>query len=473
MLTGTGLQLVGRLGTAAFSLSASVLIGRHLGDDGFGRFNYYFTLFLVVGALVDFGSMAIAVREATRHPDREQAIVRATFRLRLIAVAACLLVCAAVAWRREGSLTGAALPILASLHLLVVAPTIAAAWLQVRVRYAAIAVAPLLGFGLYLAAAVLMRRAGLLDPRWFVVAFGGALLLQALVPWLAASRHVALLGPVERPLMGELFRAMAPLGLSAALSTLYFRIDALLLNELHGDVANGRWAKTFMLLSFSIALPTYLAGALFPSLTRAATRSPEALVALVRRVGVVLMAVALPAVALAAAWGGQVLWLLWARRGAVEPFDSFVVANDDLRRCLPLLALAGVAIFLAIPQMLALTALGRQRTLLVVTARALVVKLVIGFLAIRAWGVLGAALATVATEWFVTLSVSIELKRAAGGTIASRAMARPLVVALLIGAAAWPFAGLAPGFALAGALLFEAAAIALAGAWPLRLGVDS
>lgn len=473
MLTGTGLQLVGRLGTAAFSASAIVLIGRHLGDEGLGRFNYYFTTFLVVGALVDFGSMAIAVREATRHPEREPAIVRAAFRLRCATVALCLLACAAVAWRKEGSLAGAALPIVASLHLLAVAPNAAAAWLQVRVRYAAIAVAPLLGFGLYLAAAALLRDAGVLDPRCFVVAFGGALLVQGLVPWLAARRHVALLGPVDRAQLAALLRAMVPLGLSALLSTLYFRIDALLLDHFHGDRACGRWAKVFPLLSFTIALPTYFAGSLFPALTRAATRGPAPLVALVQRAGALLMGVALPALALAGAWAGQVLWLLWARHGEVEPLAEFLQVNGDLRRCLPLLALAGVAIFLAIPQMHALTALGRQRVLFRVTAAALLVKLLVGVVAIRAWGVLGAAVATVATEWFVTAWVSLELRRATGSSVASRALVRPLLVALLVAGVAWPLRDLAPRFVVPAALLLEAAAIGVAGSWPLRLGADA
>lgn len=470
MLAGTGLQLAARLGAATCSASALVVLGRHLGDERLGRFHYHFTLFLVVGALVDLGSMAIAVRESARDPGREPQIVRATFRIRLATVALSIATCWLLAWLAEGSLRAAALPMVAALHLLAVAPNAAAAWLQVRVRYAAIALAPLVGFGLYLAAVVALARAGVRDPGLFLCAFGGALLVQALVPWLAARRHVALLGPVEPGLTGELLRAMVPLGLSAAVSTLYFRIDALLLNHWCGDAENGRWARTFPLLSFLIALPAYLSGALLPAMARAAGRSTGELAALARRTVALLAAFALPVAATSFAWSAQVLWLCWARHDGSEPLEDFAAANADLVRCLPLLALSGLAIFATYPQMHALTALRRQRVLAAVSAGALVFKLLVAAVAIPRLGVLGAALATLATESLVLAWVSRELRRASGAWAPSRALLRPLAVAVPIGALAWLLRDLPPWSALAAGVLLCAAALPLGGALPLKLG---
>ena len=471
VLTGTGLQLLSRLGTASCSASALLLIGRHLGDAGLGRFNYYFNLFLVVGALVDFGSMAIAVREAARQPEREAAVIRAAFRVRVAMALSGFAVCVAVSWWKEGSLANAALPILGALHLVAVPPNAAAAWLQVRVRYAAIGLAPLIGFGVYLGLSTALCGADVHEPGWFVVAFAAALLLQSLVPWIAASRKVQLFGPVDAATVKALFTAMVPLGLSAAISTLYFRMDALLLNELHGDVANGRWAKTFPLLSFAIALPSYLAGSLFPALSRAAS-TPGRLVALVRRAVAVLAGFSLPALALAFAWGGQALWLFWGRRGEVEPLEQFLATNRDLLRCLPLLAFAAVAIFAAIPQMQALTALGRQSVLLRVTCAALCAKLLVGGVLIWKFGVIGAAFGTAATEWLVTIWVSVELRRASGSWSLSRALLRPVLAAAGVAAIALPLRDLAPRYVVPAALALFAIAIVAARVLPLRLGAD-
>lgn len=472
MLTGTGVQLLSRVLTAVCSASALVVVGRHLGDERLGSFNYYVSLFLIVGALVDFGSMAITVREITRQPAREAELVRAAFRIRLVTVAAGIVVLVGAAWRKEGSLVAAALPALAALHLLPVAPNVAAASLQARVRYAAIGVAPLAGFLAYLLVARALAAHDVHEPGWFVAAFALALATQALLPWLLACRQLPLFGPVAPGLIVQLLRAMAPLGLSAALSTLYFRLDALLLNEFHGDGANGRWARTFPLLSFAIALPSYLGAALFPALTRAAVRGGAPLLALVRRGAAVLVGFVLPIVVFAFAWNGQLLWLFWARRGGVEPLADFIAANGDLLRCVPLLALAALAIFLAIPQMHALTALGRQRSLLWVTAAALLVKWFVGGALIRAQGVVGAAVGTLVTEGFVTLAVSLELRRATGGTCLSRALLRPLLTAAAVAAIAWPLRTVAPGWAVAAMAALGVGGVIVAGALPLRLGVD-
>ncbi len=471
MLSGTGLQLAARLASAFCSASAIVLIGRHLGDERLGRFNFHFTLFLIVGALVDLGSMAIAVREVTRRPEREAAILRATFRIRLATVAGCVVLCAAISWWKEGSLARAALPMVASLHLLAVAPCTAAAWLQSRVRLTAIALAPLVGFGLYIGAVVALTHTDVHEPGLFLLAFAGGLFVQGLVPWFAARRHVTLLGPVEPGLMRELLIAMVPLGLSAAVSTLYFRMDALLLNSICGDAANGRYARTFPMLSLAIAVPTYLSSALFPALTRAAGRGPAPLMALTRRACTVLAGIALPAVAIGVAWSGQVLYLFWARHLDGESYSSFLAANGDLREALPLLIGAGVAIFLTYPQMHALTALGRQRVLARVSIVALLLKVALSSATIRWLGVPGTALGTLLTEWFVLGWVSLELRRATGEWALSRALARPLLAALPVALVVFAWADLAPWWTLPIGLALEAGALFLAGALPLRLGI--
>src|SRR6185436_8352184 len=139
-----------------------------------------------VGTLVDFGSLAIAVREATQRPEREAEVIRAIFRLRLALIAASLAIYATVAWIEEGSLAQARLPLLASLHLLALAPNAAAAWLQRRVQLGAIALAPILGYGLYLGLCTALVAAGVTDPGWYLVAFAAGVTLQSLTPWFAA-----------------------------------------------------------------------------------------------------------------------------------------------------------------------------------------------------------------------------------------------------------------------------------------------
>lgn len=465
------MQLAGRAATALLSAAAFVLLGRHLDDPALGVFNFHFTLFLILGALADFGSMSIAVRESTRRPEREEAVIRAVFRLRLRLAAAGFAVYAPIAWFEARDPVRFGLLMVAALHLFATAPAAAAAWLQTRVRLTAVALAPIAGFALYFGGCVLLLAIGVREPGWFVLALAAGFSLQAIVPWAATRRRVALRGAGDPALERELLHAMLPLGVSAAVSTIYFRMDAVLLRQLVGADANGLYARAFPMLSLAIALPTYLSAALLPAMTRAAARGPGPLLVLARRSCSVLAGLVLPAAAVAWSWGAQLLWVLWARHGEGESLAAFSSANRDLVRCVPALAVAAVAIFLTYPQMHALTAMGRQRVLARISLLALGVKLAASVVAIRRFGVPGAALATALAEVGVLGWVSFELRRACGGLAPSRALLRPLLAALPAGGVAALAPDLAPLSALAAGFGLAAAGSLLSGALPLRLGV--
>jgi O-antigen/teichoic acid export membrane protein len=475
VLAGTGMHLASRVVTAACSASAAFLNGRWLGEAAFGRFSFHLSLFLMAGTLVDLGSFAIAVRESTRTPEREPQILRAAFRLRLAAIVVCVAALVAVALWKEGPGRAALLPSLAALHLFAIAPALAGAWLQTRVRLFWLALAPVVGMASYLGGSLLLRALAVRDPGWFLIAFGGGIALQSLVPWLATWRVVRLRGPRDRALERGLLKEMAPLGVSSAASTVYFREDALLLATFHGDAAVGRFQHSFQLLSFSVTVPSNLTAALLPALLRAAQAGGSRLSALVRRVAAVLAGISLPAAALALSFSPQVLWLLWVRRhagaDAASAFPEWVASHGDEIAAARLLSLAAIAVFLTYPQMTALIALSRQAALGVLSVAALLVKSAVALVAIARFGVVGAAATTLAIEAGVFLASALVLRRHAGGTAVGRPLLRPALVALLAGVVAALLRDLPPAPATAAALLLLVVAFAASGALPLRLGI--
>lgn len=476
MLTGTGLHFVARLATAACSGFAVVLNGQWLGDAAFGRFTFHMNLFLVAHTLVDFGSFAIAVRESTRRPEAEAAILRAVCFLRSVAITVCVAALVVTAFAVEATGKDALLPALAALHLFGVVPATAGVWLQTRVRLLWLALSPVVGMALYLAGSLLLRGAGVHDPGAYLLAWGVGVFVQSLVPWLAARRHVALIGPRDRRLERELLVEMAPLGLSTAVATLYFRLDANFLKHFRDDAAVGRFQHVFQLLAFSINVPSNLTAALVPTLVRASHRGADEVVRITRRVGAVLAGLALPFAAMALSWSPQLLWLLWARKHHADPlaltFDAWLPTHGDEVASARLLGLAGVAIFLTYPQMTALLALSRQRLMLLLSIGALVAKAALSCFTVAEFGVVGAAATTLAIEAGVCAASAVLLARAVGGAVFSRQLIRPLLPASVVGAAAFALRDLSP-FAVAPLmLLFAGAAIGLARSFPLRLGAD-
>jgi O-antigen/teichoic acid export membrane protein len=196
-----------------------------------------------------------------------------------------------------------------------------------------------------------------------------------------------------------------------------------------------------------------------PVFSRAAARGAGELLVLVRRTAAVLASVAFPAAAMAPFVGGLLLEAIW-KPGTV---------SEATRRCVPLLAIAGVAIFLTYPQMHALTALGRQRVLAWITFGSGLLKLGVSWLCIERGGIEGAALATAITELSVLGWVSFELRRAAHRTAFSRALVRPLATSAIAAGVAFGLSGTTPAIATAATVVVLLFAVAMGGALPLRL----
>jgi O-antigen/teichoic acid export membrane protein len=480
VLAGTGLHLVARIATALCSLAASALNFRWLGEAGLGRFSFHMNLFVVAGTLVDLGSFAIAVRESSRRPQDEEAILRASCRIRMRAILLSIAALAVVAFSVEATARDALLPSLAACHLLAIAPATAGAWLQTRVRLAWLALSPVLGMGAWLAGSVALRAAGVRDPGWFLVAWGAGIVVQSLVPWAATRAHLRLgwgavnpFATTDRALERELFREMAPLGVSSAVATLAFRLDSNFLRRLQDDAAVGRFQHAFQLLSFSINVPSNLTAALVPSLVRASERAPSEVVRLTRRVGAVLAGLCLPVAAIAQGWSAQVLWLLWVRQGTggAAGFELWRATHGDEITSARLLAGAAVAIFLTYPQMNALLALSRQRLLCAISVGALLAKSALSLFTVAEFGVVGAAATTLTIECAVCVTAGVALARAVGGAVFSRQLVRPLLPALAAGAVAWGLRDLAPVSAAALGAVLVALSVVLARTFPLRLPV--
>ncbi len=456
VLLGTGLQGFGRLISSGCAFLALVLIGQSLGDEAFGIYNYYFPLYIIAGTTVDFGSYSVAVREIARHPDQEGVILRFLGRFRLGTASGFALLISGVAWFQEPPGTQRWLLILAAWHLVLLVPASLGAHLHARMHFLPLALAQVAGSVAFLLLATWLWSDAHRQPAAYLLAFGTGVAVRALIIHLAALRTAAPRQSPSREFARGLFREMLPLGISAAAGSLYFWLDAFLLREIAGEKAVGDYHRAFRLVAFGIMLPVYFCQALEPAFAKCALRDPDRFVILVRRAVFYLMTVALPLAAWIPWVSGAMLTLIWGK----EPGDT--------EKCLGTLALASVCIFATYPQVVALTALGKQRDFTRIVLFAGPLKLGVILVLYRPCGILGAALATLAIESFVLFMVSRRLRSYLKRAVFSSDLLRPFGVAAVVGALAsqlqripgdayWPcaFALLVVGFVLAGILPFD------------------
>jgi O-antigen/teichoic acid export membrane protein len=96
ILRNTGAQMVGRVGIALLRLVVAAIIVRVFGAGTFGEYALVFALLAFAEWIVDFGTTEIFVREASREPARERALLRIVTALKLVQVPLAIVTLAVV-----------------------------------------------------------------------------------------------------------------------------------------------------------------------------------------------------------------------------------------------------------------------------------------------------------------------------------------------------------------------------------------
>jgi O-antigen/teichoic acid export membrane protein len=430
----------------ALNVAVSIVLVRWLGAEELGRYAYVLAFAFPFGALADFGLATLGIREASRAPADAARVQAAVGRLALVLAAAAGAAMLAVALLLGHDARTLAALALAALASLVAARTMP--WLVVLTAREALGRVSLHRVVTTLVGA-LLTLAGLLAGGGFVTLLGAAL-VTGLVGWAVAR---ALAGPpagapVPAMALGALLRRAVPFGALMAGFALYYRIDMVLLEWLVGAREVGLYAAAYRFLDAVILLAAALGGPLFPRLAGVAASRPDEARRLLEAAWRPLLALGVPL-----SLGGWLVAddLVRALFGA-----EFAAAGVLLRvlvwGTLPLLwvNVASHAL-IAGDRVMALAALYAVTTVLNVAAVLLLVP---------RWGALGAAVATVACEWFNLAAVVVMVRTRFGASFSPAGLWRYAVAAaglvLAVWAAqgaGWLVAGMAGALAYAGALV--------------------
>lgn len=406
----TLLLLLSRAAGYILALVNSVILARVLGVDRLGAYAYAMGIAALFGAFSNLGISTVVTRAIAQGPAAGAGTLRTAVYAQALFAGGVLIAVPAFA----GILPGQPVPLgylgLAAAQLAIGTlswPYLAA--LGGRARYDRVAVAELAaavggtvfligaaslhgGVAAFLWAHVLAAGLGVVVARWTAV------------PCLPAGGTAGLR-------LGALFRQAAPFGATAAVQSLYTRLDVLLLGQMASTVALGLYNVAYKPTNLAVYFGGTVAGALFPLLAQAReTGTPLAFHRAMRALGA-----AGPAMALALS--GLAHPLLYVLYGA-----EFVAAAPILT----LLAWSAAANWLYAPLGVAVQASGQERWWLLSLAGALALNAIGNLWAIPRWGALGAAGATLASE-VALLGVGVLLVERKLGILPSF---RPVLVGL-------------------------------------------
>ncbi|MEA2672632.1 MAG: hypothetical protein QOG45_2852, partial [Chloroflexota bacterium] len=424
-----------------------------LGRAGYGEFQTAIVFSSLSSIVADLGLQVVFTREAARRRDRLGELLAVTLGARVpLAAASGLVLAGSVAL-----LAPSLLPLVPSLYLLLLVMSFSTvlrscfyATQEMRWEVIAISGETAILLGVTLLAAVNHAPVHLYIDA-YTASYGFTLVLGAVV----VSRRYARLRLAWRPdEMRRLLRSGLPFALAFALSTLYFRIDLVILQALHDFRQAGDYGAANKFLDGLGFVPQAVMSAVYPALSIAFARGAAAVRPLYLRVYRLLALVGMPASVLCVALAPAI----------VADTHTLPTAVPSLR------VLGGTAFFLFVVNSFVFTlgAMDRQLSFAALAGASVVVNVVLNLVLIPLFpydqGPVACAWATVITEAVLFVAGLLVLSRYLGGL----PWVRPLVPVVLSGAAmaavAWPLRDAAQPLAVCAPVAVYCAAVVLTGA---------
>jgi O-antigen/teichoic acid export membrane protein len=258
-------------------LVVGVWLARYLGPGSYGLFNFAGAFVGLFGALATMGLPAIVVRDLVQVPGRARETLGTVFVLHLLgALVACVVIVALISVvRPDDPLAKAAVAIM-SLTLLARVGDIARYWFEAQVLSKYVV---WVENGVYLVMAAV--KVGLILAGAPLLVFIWAALVEVLVAaGVLLAVYVRKTGglrghAVRSTRMHQLLRDSWPLAMSTLAIAVYMRIDQIMLGQLVGDSAVGVYAAAVRVSEIWYFVPLAIVSSVFPSIIRARGVSQE------------------------------------------------------------------------------------------------------------------------------------------------------------------------------------------------------
>lgn len=272
----TATQTLGKVITASCTLLVTILIGKALGEAGYGEFTKVFVFVGYFYTLTDFGLNTVYVKIA--HEENEVSLLKNLLGLRLI-IGVTLALGAILASfflpYNPASQTG--FSPLVKLGIIIASFTIitqalittANSYFQKSLRYDLATVAAVFGSLVFLLGTFFVSTKNLgLIPYISIYVFSG-IATVILAFFLIFKKTRSFISPTftQEPI-AKLLSQSWPVGLALILNIIYFRIDVFILSNFRPAADVGVYGLAFQFFEASLAIPIFFSNALYPALLK-------------------------------------------------------------------------------------------------------------------------------------------------------------------------------------------------------------
>jgi O-antigen/teichoic acid export membrane protein len=396
--SNTALQVAGKGALLAMGAVSIAVLTRYLGPERYGQYTLALMYMQLFAVLADVGLFTTVVREISRDPARTDELAGNALTLRLLLSVAMIALASLISLLLPYEPDVRVAILLAGGPLLFGMLTSSmVAVLQSRLRMGRAVVGEVTGRAVALGLAILVAA---LDLGFYAVmlAAGAGSLVVLLVTWALTRPVAAVRLHADRAVWRTLLGASLPLGLALAINEIYFRADSLIISLFEPFEQVGLYTLAYRMLEFALALGSIFLTTVFPLLSEAVAHDEPRALRLIQSSTDALVLLAMPLVA-----GGLV----------VAPQLVELVSGADFRDAatpLQILLLAGALSWVNGVFGFALVAKRRQLAALWLNLTALTVNVGLNLALVPLYGIVAAAVVTVASE-LVIFAGSIRLMR--------------------------------------------------------------
>jgi O-antigen/teichoic acid export membrane protein len=440
----------GQVIASLISLAMMVIVSRSLGDAAFGRLYLAWSLTVIGGVVVDLGLSQVVTRAVARQPALSGPYLRrATLVLASLGAGVYILLLGATAVLGYAPEVRLLVAILGLRMVAEAAGQLLAAFFQAHERMLMPSLARVAGSAITLVLVMPLLAAGYGTAAVAIVMVAGAGL--RVVVQAAALRGLPgfKVHAPPPPSWRALIREGIPFMTAAALATLGYKIDVVVLGSMANEATVGWYGAATRTMDAFIVIPLMLTAATFPVLSRLWIDARSEFEATARRTLELLLIVTVPLVVMLLTLADRII--------------DFLFTLERYAPAVPILQIHAVSLALVFMDHLfvcVLMATGRERTWIKVIGAACVLIPTLNWLLIPAAGqayengALGAALAKLLTEVFILAAVVRAMPAGIFGAevvrTAIRAIALGAVLAVvLVGSRSigvpWPLAAVVAG----------------------------
>jgi len=280
IVNNSGWLLLDKLLRVLVGVSVGVWLARYLGPQQFGQLNFAVAFVALLGPLAALGLDAVVVRELVKHPEQRNAILGATFNLKVLGGMATLISAQLLIWwLRPDDVLARQMVAILSVGVLFQTFDAYDFWFQSQLKSrltVAIKGAAFVLFSLVKVALMIMN-AGLLAFAWVslaelvMVAMGLGLVYRMTERGSPVSAVLLWCWPRMRWLLSQSWALL----LSGVAITIYSRIDQVMLAQLTGERELGLYSAALRLSEAWYAIPMAVVASVSPALIASYARSPE------------------------------------------------------------------------------------------------------------------------------------------------------------------------------------------------------